>query len=61
MFKRELPTQVYRLDPNGTLDMVISADQIPNPNGLCFSPDYKRVYVVGSDAVERWQHLRLQT
>jgi gluconolactonase len=48
MFKRELPTQVYRLDPSGTLDMVITDTEILYPNGLCFSPDYKHVYVVGN-------------
>jgi gluconolactonase len=48
MFTRELPTNVYRIDPNGTVDMMISADQILYPNGLCFSPDYKQVYVVGN-------------
>jgi gluconolactonase len=47
MFTRELPTQVYRLDPNGTLAVVITEDQIRNPNGLCFSTDYKRLHVVG--------------
>jgi gluconolactonase len=48
MFRRELPTQVYRLDPNGTLDAVIRDNAIPNPNGMCFSPDYKRIYVAST-------------
>src|SRR6266498_2835270 len=48
MFKRELPTQVYRLDPNGTLDAVVKDNAIPNPNGLCFSQDYKRIYVAST-------------
>ena len=39
--KRELPTQTYRLDPNGTLTVVATEEQVPDPNGLCFSPDYK--------------------
>jgi gluconolactonase len=43
--KQELPTQVYRWDPSGRLDAVIVDDKVPNPNGLCFSPDYKKLYV----------------
>jgi gluconolactonase len=43
--RQELPTQVYRLDPSGRLDAVIVDDKVPNPNGLCFSPDYKKLYV----------------
>jgi gluconolactonase len=48
LFKRELPTQVYRLDPNGTLDAVIKDDAVPDPNGLCFSPDFKHVYIAST-------------
>ncbi|RDI60173.1 SMP-30/gluconolactonase/LRE family protein [Microvirga subterranea] len=43
--RRELPTNVYRIDPSGRVDLVIGEDQVPDPNGLCFSPDYKRLYV----------------
>lgn len=42
--RRELPTNVYRLDPTGRLDIVVTEDQMPDPNGLCFSPDHKRIY-----------------
>ena len=48
MFKRELPTQVYRLDPNGVLDAVLVNDAVPDPNGLCFSNDYRRLYVAST-------------
>ncbi len=34
---------IYRLDTNGTLTKV--ADEPFKPNGLCFSPDYKTLYV----------------
>jgi gluconolactonase len=47
-FKRELPNSVYRVDPSGRVDLVISQSQIPNPNGLCFSPDYKKLYVIST-------------
>jgi gluconolactonase len=36
---------VYRIDPSGSLSIVIGADQIDDPNGPCFSPDYKTFYV----------------
>jgi gluconolactonase len=47
-WKRELPTQCYRLDPNGTLTMVATEQQVPDPNGLCFSHDYRRLYVAST-------------
>lgn len=47
-FTRELPTNVYRVDPRGRIDMVISEEQVPDPNGLTFSPDFKRLYVAST-------------
>lgn len=41
----ELPTNVYRLDPN-TREAVVVAGDLKKPNGLCFSPDEKKLYVV---------------
>jgi len=46
--KRELPTNVYRVDPSGRLDLVIREDQLPDPNGLVFSPDYQKLYVIST-------------
>jgi gluconolactonase len=46
--KRELPTGCYRIDPSGRVDLVLSEEQLPDPNGICFSPDYKKLYVVSS-------------
>ena len=46
--RRELPTNVYRWDPNGRLDLVVAESQLPDPNGLAFSPDYKRLYVIST-------------
>ncbi len=46
--KRELPTNVYRWDPSGRLDLVLRENQVPDPNGLCFSPDYKKLYVIST-------------
>jgi gluconolactonase len=47
-WKRQLPTQTYRLDPNGTLTVVATEDQVPDPNGLCFSHDHKRLYIAST-------------
>ncbi len=47
-FKRELPTNTYRLDPSGRLDLVATEQQVPDPNGLCFSPDYKKLYIAST-------------
>ncbi|APW37093.1 gluconolactonase [Rhodoferax koreense] len=48
----ELPTNVYRLDPvTGAATVVTSA--VARPNGLCFSPDESRLYLVESGAVPR--------
>ncbi len=46
--KRELPTNCYRIDPSGRLDVVVTEDQVPDPNGIAFSPDYKKLYVVST-------------
>ncbi|PYR04280.1 MAG: gluconolactonase [Acidobacteria bacterium] len=45
---RELPTAVYHVDKSGKLTQVITEDQVPDPNGLAFSPDYKKLYVVST-------------
>jgi gluconolactonase len=47
-FKRELPTNVYRVDPGGRVDLVVSEDLVPDPNGLTFSPDYTKLYIAST-------------
>jgi gluconolactonase len=47
-YKRELPHGVYRVDPSGRVDLMITEQQVSNPNGLCFSPDYKKLYVTST-------------
>jgi gluconolactonase len=37
-------TNVYRIDPNGGIRAIIT--DLVNPNGLAFSPDEKKLYVV---------------
>ena len=47
----EIDEAVYRIDPK-TLKMekVVGRDQMFKPNGLCFSPDYKKVYIAETGA-----------
>jgi gluconolactonase len=40
----EIKEAVYRIDPAGSMELVI--DELKKPNGLCFSPDYKKLYTV---------------
>lgn len=42
--EQELPPAVYRVDPaTSRIDKV--TDEVGQPNGLCFSPDYRRLYL----------------
>jgi gluconolactonase len=47
----ELPTNVYRLDPRSGRATVVVGDI--RPNGLCFSPDEKKMYIVDASATPR--------
>jgi gluconolactonase len=42
---QEHPFRVYRYDPR-TATLSIAVNDMARPNGLCFSPDEKRLYVV---------------
>jgi gluconolactonase len=48
----ELATNVYRLDPKTGRATVVAGD-INGPNGLAFSPDEKKMYIVASRATPR--------
>jgi len=45
----ELPANVYRLDPN-TREVTVVANDMDKPNGICFSPDEKKCYIVDTGA-----------
>jgi gluconolactonase len=45
---RQLPTAVYRIAPDKSIARVVSEEQVPDPNGIAFSPDYKTVYIVST-------------
>ena len=41
----ELPTRTYRLNPS-TGQATVANEDIEKPNGICFYPDFKRLYIV---------------
>lgn len=48
--KPRLPCQVYRFDPSNN-SVRVMADSFGRPNGICFSPDEKTVYVTDTDFI----------
>jgi gluconolactonase len=47
--EKQLKEAVYRVDPKtGKMQMV--TDEPDKPNGLCFSPDYKKLYIADTGA-----------
>jgi gluconolactonase len=49
--EKEVKEAVYRLDPK-TAQVVKVTDEVVAPNGICFSPDYERLYVADTGARE---------
>lgn len=47
--KLEIKEAVYRIDPK-TAKMEMVYDEAYKPNGLCFSPDYKKLYLCDTGA-----------
>ncbi len=43
--QKEMPYRVYRLDPQSGA-LTVAVDDMERPNGLAFSPDEKKLYVV---------------
>ena len=52
MAKPELPTNVYRVDGQ-TGQLTVATGDVNGPNGLAFSPDESKLYVVESRATPR--------
>jgi len=50
--RAELPFRVYRLDP-ATGALTIAVGDMERPNGLCFSPEENRLYVVDTPGGRR--------
>src|SRR5258705_292526 len=52
VLKGELGSNIYRADPSGRVDMMISEEAFGGGgNGIAFSPDYKKVYIVSRGIV----------
>ena len=56
MAKPELPTNVYRVDPR-TERLTVVAGDVNRPNGLAFSPDEARLYVIEAGTSPRLIHV----
>ena len=54
--KQEMPFRVYKLDP-GSGKLSIAVGDMERPNGLCFSPDQKRLYVVDTPSGTKTTHV----
>ncbi|MHB0668103.1 SMP-30/gluconolactonase/LRE family protein [Roseomonas mucosa] len=46
---RRQPAGVYRWDPSGRLDQVLSEVDLPMPNGIAFSPDHRTLYLSSTE------------
>jgi gluconolactonase len=53
---QELPFRVYRID-GATGEMTVAVADMERPNGLCFSPDETRLYVVDTPSGRRTTHV----
>ena len=51
----ELPTRVYRIDKSGNVT-VAAEGPMRRPNGICFSPDFKKCYVADTGATDGSQY-----
>lgn len=50
--RRDLPFNVYRVDPAGRIDIAATQDALGSgPNGIAFSPDFKKVFIVARGGV----------
>ncbi len=47
--KQEIKEAVYRVDPK-TAKIELVTDELDKPNGICFSPDYTKLYVCDTGA-----------
>jgi gluconolactonase len=52
----ELPYRVYRIDGR-TGQITVAVGDMERPNGLCFSPDEKRLYVVDTPGGTKTTHI----
>jgi gluconolactonase len=55
--EKEVKEAVYRIDPKNGGRITKLTDEVVGPNGICFSPDYKKLYVAdtGSGETKVWE------
>lgn len=53
----ELPANVYRLNPD-TGEAAVATAELEKPNGLCFSPDYSKLYITDTGVSHKPGHPR---
>jgi gluconolactonase len=54
--EQELPFRVYRIDPPSG-EITVAVDDMERPNGLAFSPDESRLYVVDTPGGDKTVHV----
>jgi gluconolactonase len=54
--KVELPTNIYRVDGQ-TGALTVATGDVNRPNGLCFSPDESKLYVIVAGVIPREIHV----
>ena len=54
----EIKEAVYRVDPQDAARSTRSPTRSARPNGICFSPDYKKLYVADTGRAARHQGVR---
>jgi gluconolactonase len=54
--KSELPTNIYRVDGQ-TGALTVATGDVNRPNGLCFSPDESKLYVIVAGVIPREVHV----
>ena len=54
--KPELPTNIYRVDGQ-TGALTVATGDVNRPNGLCFSPDESKLYVIVAGVIPREIHV----
>lgn len=46
--RRVMETATYRIAPDGRITRIIGEGDVPDPNGLCLSPDQRRIYIAST-------------
>ena len=55
---RAIADQRGSADPSGKLEVVVTEEQVPDPNGIRFPPTTRRSAVISTGEGSRWQPVR---